>query len=71
MPNYDEVLADTVTNWDEHVAKWEAEKRKAEQAPILRAKRIKNGIWENLFAYGVGIGLIVQGCLWYQWLANR
>lgn len=71
MPNYDEVLADTVQNWDEHVKRWEAEKRKAEQAPIVRKERIKRGIWENLFAYGAGAGVIVQVMLWYQWLALR
>lgn len=71
MPDYDEVLADTTANWDDLVSKWEAKKRKEAEAPIIRAKRIKRGIWENLFAYGAGAGIIVQVMLWYQWLALR
>lgn len=68
MADYAEVLLKTEAEWDEIVERWKAKKLAEKQAPIVRKERIKRGIWENLFAYGVMLGVLVQVALWLQWL---
>ena len=63
---YDQDLVVCQADFEELVKKWERQRYVERQAPILRKAKILNGIWENLFVYGTGIGIIVQIALWYQ-----
>ena len=69
--DYTQTLQKAVKDWDKLVEKWKVEQARIKQAPLIKAQKRKLMIWENLFAYGAGCGLILQVYMWVKFALTK
>jgi hypothetical protein len=61
---YPKVLSET--DFEAIYQSWVEREKAKKQAPVIRKEKRQRRIWENLFAYGVGLGVLVQVALWLR-----